>query len=136
MPAGRSSARPGHHQAGAGVEAHDVAVGPVLPGQHPAGEVGVDGGVAAHQVLTVDPAQAERLGIDLPRGDLAVAELDHRGRARGGELVEPVAAVDDQRPLGPLGREHAGHALGHAEVGHADQVPLAPGRGWRAARGC
>ena len=40
--------------------------GPVLPRQHPPGEVGVDGGVAAHQVLAVDPAQPEGLGVDLP----------------------------------------------------------------------
>ena len=82
MPAGRSAARPATSEAGAGVEADDVAVGPVLPRQDPAGEVGVHGGVAADEVLPVDEAQAEVLRVHVPGGDRAVAQLDDRGRAR------------------------------------------------------
>jgi hypothetical protein len=80
----------GHHQPGAGVEHHDVAVGPGVAGQHPPDRLGVLGRVAADEIgVRTGRARARS-------GSTGSAHLPSRARSRaggagGGELVEPVA---------------------------------------------
>ena len=125
--AGRSSTRPATSSPAPALRHDDVPVGAGLPRQHPAGQVGVGGGVAAHEVLPVDPAQA--------RASSGSTSQVVTVPSRSSTTVDGPVVVSSSRPSppwtisarsAPLAVQDAGHALGHAQVGHADEVAPHP----------
>ena len=76
-----------------------------------------------------DGAMPRSLGIDARRSRTSPSRSSTTWRrGRGGELVEPVVAVDDQRPLGapaPRARRPCARPCG---VGDADHLPADTGR--------
>ena len=111
-----------------GVERHDVAVGSRFTGQHLAGVHGVRRGITADQLVGPSARQAERRRVEGGGPNLATNELEHSRRTGGGQLIEPVFAVNDHDVLGPVGLQHRQHAFGHRDVGHPDHHAADPGR--------
>lgn len=101
-----------------GVEQHDVAHRAGLAGERGAHDAGVVLGVAAHEGVLVGPREAEVDRVEPALVDAALGHDPHGRVGRGGELVEPVAPVEDEPPHGAAG-EHVGHDGRHALVGHA-----------------
>jgi len=114
-------------QRGGGVQQHDVPHRAGLPGQHRPGHLGVMRRVTAAQVGQRGRGQPEIGGRELRLGHLAVVHDPHRGRAGGGQLVEPVGAVEDQGRTAASG-QYARDSPAHRRVEHPHRLGGRPGR--------
>ena len=72
--------------------------------------------------------QAGHLGRHLEQLDLAVPQLGDIGGAGGGDLVEPVGAMDDPGALGAERGQHLGHGLDPGLGEDAEKLAPRPGR--------
>ena len=99
--------------------------------------------IACAFVAASPPARCGRIGagdaeverVERERAQLAVDELVHRARRGGGELVEPVVAVEHHRPLGAELAQRAEHLRRHRLVARRRRPGAGRAPGSRAVRG-
>ena len=111
IPSGEIGDPAAHHEPGARVEQHDVAVRPGVAAEHVADGFGVLRGHAADEVVVACPGEAEVVGVDQEVTHVAVVELDHlaagrrasarRGRRRAPPMRAPTRACRASRPCAP-----------------------------------
>ena len=116
----------GHHQRRRRVEDHHVTHRPGTAFEHLGGRLCVLLGVAHRDVVEGDAWEPHVLGPDLERSDLPVAHLDHGRRVGGGELVEPVGAVDDPGAGDASTDEHRRDQIEQSRVGHPEHLTTHP----------
>ena len=92
-------------------------IGPVEPARVLCTTSAFPGRVASRQRAVLGSRDTEVGRVDVVHGDHAVAQLVHGGVVGDGELVEPVVAVEDERPLGTELGEHRHEAFRHRRVG-------------------
>ena len=95
-----------------------------MPLQHLAKQVGVLGRRPTLQVLRPGTPQAHVLGIELVLGDGPILQLEDARGTGGGQFIEPVFAVEDERPLVSQVLQHADHQWRQRRS--ADTQRLAP----------
>ena len=97
---------PGGRDRACRVEPDSVALGALGAGEDLASCPRVLLGRAALELVGVAAADPELARVDRPLPDDALDDLADGVRARGGELVDSVRAVHDERPVGAECREH------------------------------
>ena len=117
-----------HDHGGGRVERDDVADRALGPGEHLVDGLRVAGGVAAGERAHLGVRDPDVERVDVVDAHLAGLELVDGRRGGDGELVEPVVAVEHQRPLDAERGERAHDPLGHDRVGHADGAAGRAGR--------
>src|SRR5207248_5274625 len=84
-------------------------------------------------VLRSGPPQPDVLGIELVVGDGPVLQLEDPRGTSGGQLIEPVFAVEDERPLVSEVLQHADHQRRQRRSADPQHLtPYATGIGERA----
>ena len=127
-PSRRSARGLGDDQRRGGVEHRYVAIGVARALEHAAQRARVMGGVAADRAPPARRGQAGVFRRHEEGAELAVRQRDHMRGAGGGQLVEPVAPMDEPRPLRAELGEGAGQRLQQIFRIGADQLPLGAGR--------
>src|SRR5437773_307092 len=115
------------HQGRRRVHEDDVPSRAGLAPEHEADDLRVLAAVAAPEITDRRAGQAEVLGAHARAPHHPLVHLGDLALAGVGDLVEPVGAVDDERPDGAELREHAGQGLREARRRDLDQLGVRAG---------